>query len=167
MNCEVIVIGPTFERLVEQSFDQIYGSVGGNTGIMLRILGTLQTIGSLTTDRLRRRAFREQVECIIELAKRTIPSLWAISPQTASLRRIIALWLKRFGPSSGQEGFTIIAIATMLSSASAINALPTIRRGQATASLTPTTCRPPWYKKSRASELNEIYRWRCGPKSAS
>ena len=36
-------IGPTFERLVAQSFDQIRGSVGGNFGgnfgILLRMLG--------------------------------------------------------------------------------------------------------------------------------
>ena len=70
----VIAVGPTFERLVTESFDQIRGSAGGNVGIMLRILGGLQTIGSLTADPARRRALREQVEWIAELAERTIAS---------------------------------------------------------------------------------------------
>jgi uncharacterized membrane protein len=70
----VIAVGPTFERLVAQSFDQIRGSAGGNTGIMLRMLGALQTIGSLTVSPSQRRALRDQVEWISELAERTIAS---------------------------------------------------------------------------------------------
>jgi uncharacterized membrane protein len=70
----VIAVGPTFERLVVQSFDQIRGSAVGNTGVMLRMLGGLQTIGSLTADRGRRRVLREQVAWIAELAERTIAS---------------------------------------------------------------------------------------------
>jgi uncharacterized membrane protein len=70
----VIAVGPTFERMVAKSFDQIRGSAGGNTGIMLRMLGGLQTIASLTADPGRRRALREQVAWIAELAERTIAS---------------------------------------------------------------------------------------------
>jgi uncharacterized membrane protein len=70
----VISVAPTFERLVAQSFDQIRGSAGGNVGIMLRMLGALQTIGSLTASPGRRQVLRQQVEWIAELAERTVSS---------------------------------------------------------------------------------------------
>jgi uncharacterized membrane protein len=70
----VITIGPTFAGLVAESFDQIRGSAQGNVGIMLRMLGALQTIASLTASPGRRRVLREEVECIGEFAARTIES---------------------------------------------------------------------------------------------
>ena len=70
----MITIGPTFAGLVAESFDQIRGSAAGNLGVMLRMLGALQTIGSLTTNLSRRRALREEAQWIAELAERTIES---------------------------------------------------------------------------------------------
>ncbi|GHA19774.1 DUF2254 domain-containing protein [Oceanisphaera arctica] len=70
----LITIGPTFAGLVGESFDQIRGSAGGNLGVMLRMLGALQTIGSLTTNPSRRRALCEEAQWIAELADRTIES---------------------------------------------------------------------------------------------
>jgi uncharacterized membrane protein len=70
----IITIGPTFASLVAESFDQIRGSAIGNVAIMLRMLGALQTIASLTTSPCRRRALHEQVQWIAELAERTIES---------------------------------------------------------------------------------------------
>ena len=70
----VITIGPTFEDLLAESFDQIRGSAKGNVAIMLRILGALQTIAGLTASPGRRRALRDQVLWITELAERTLES---------------------------------------------------------------------------------------------
>lgn len=70
----IIAIGPTFASLVAESFDQIRGSAKGNVAIMLRMLGSLQTIASLTSSPSRRRVLREEAEWIGELAKRTIES---------------------------------------------------------------------------------------------
>jgi uncharacterized membrane protein len=70
----VIAIGPTFDGLVAESFDQIQGSAMGNVGILLRMLGALQTIGSLTASPSRRRSLSEQVQWIAELAERTVDS---------------------------------------------------------------------------------------------
>ena len=70
----VIAIGPTFEDLLAESFDQIRGSASGNVAIMLRMLGAVQTIAGLTAGPSRRRALREQVQWIAELAERTIES---------------------------------------------------------------------------------------------
>jgi uncharacterized membrane protein len=70
----VIAIGPTFAGLVAESFDQIRGSAKGNVAIMLRMLDALQTIASLTASPSRRRALRDQVQWITELAERTIES---------------------------------------------------------------------------------------------
>ncbi len=68
----VITIGPTFGGLVAESFDQIRGSAIGNLGVMLRMLGALQTIASLTEDPARRQALSDQAQWIAELAERTI-----------------------------------------------------------------------------------------------
>ncbi|MEN6375118.1 MAG: DUF2254 domain-containing protein [Smithella sp.] len=70
----VIAKGPSFESLLAESFDQIRGNATGNVGIMLRMLGALQTIASMTACPSRRRALREQLQWIAELAERTIAS---------------------------------------------------------------------------------------------
>ena len=68
----MITIGPTFASLLAESFDQIRGSAQGNVGIMLRMLGGLQTIANLTDSPSRRRILSEAAECIGELAARTV-----------------------------------------------------------------------------------------------
>jgi uncharacterized membrane protein len=70
----VIAIGPTFASLAAESFDQIRASACGNVGIMLRMMGALQTIASLTASPSRRQALGDQAQWIAELAKRTIES---------------------------------------------------------------------------------------------
>ncbi|HUS98028.1 MAG TPA: DUF2254 family protein, partial [Hyphomicrobiaceae bacterium] len=70
----VITIGPTFEGLLAESFDQIRGSAKGNVAIMLRMLWALQTIAGLTARPGRREALREHVQWIADLAERTLES---------------------------------------------------------------------------------------------
>ncbi len=70
----VIAKGPSFQSLLSEAFDQIRESAKGNLGIMLRMLGSVQTIASLTDDPSRRQALHEQEEWIAELAKRTLES---------------------------------------------------------------------------------------------
>jgi len=70
----VIAKGPSFQSLVAESFDQIRESAKGNLGIMLRMLGALQTIASLTASPSRRKSLGEQVEWIAELAAHNIES---------------------------------------------------------------------------------------------
>jgi len=70
----VIAIGPSFQSLLSDAFDQIRESAKGNVAVMLRMLAALQTIASLTASPCRRKTLREQVECIAELAERTIES---------------------------------------------------------------------------------------------
>ncbi len=70
----VVAKGPSFESLLAESFDQIRSSARGNVAIMLRMLGALQTITSLTARPDRRRALREQMQWIAERAERTLES---------------------------------------------------------------------------------------------
>ncbi len=70
----VIAKGPSFEGLLTEACDQIRSSASGNVAIISRMLGALQTIGSRTTHPGRRRALREQLELIAELAGRTVES---------------------------------------------------------------------------------------------
>ncbi len=70
----IIAIGPTFAGLVAESFDQIRGSANGNVAIMIQMLGSIQTIASLTASQGQRQVLREQAQWIAELAERTIES---------------------------------------------------------------------------------------------
>jgi uncharacterized membrane protein len=70
----VIAKGPSFESLLAESFDQIRRSAKGDVVILSRILGALQLLAGLTASPSRRRALREQVQWIAELAGRTIDS---------------------------------------------------------------------------------------------
>jgi uncharacterized membrane protein len=70
----VIAKGPSFESLLAESFDQIRSSAKGNVAIMWRMLDAFQTLASLTDSPHRRRALREQVQWIAELAERTVDS---------------------------------------------------------------------------------------------
>ena len=70
----VLAIGPTFASLVGESFDQIRGSSQGNLSIMLRMLGSIHTIGTLTDKTKRCRILGEHVDCIAEVGSQSIPS---------------------------------------------------------------------------------------------
>ncbi|PKN89486.1 MAG: DUF2254 domain-containing protein [Deltaproteobacteria bacterium HGW-Deltaproteobacteria-1] len=70
----VIAKGPSFESLLAESFNQIRSSAIGNVAIILQMLGALQTIASMTDSPSRRRALREQLQWIAELAERTLVS---------------------------------------------------------------------------------------------
>ncbi|CAN5272075.1 DUF2254 domain-containing protein [soil metagenome] len=70
----VIGMGPSFESMVAESFDEIRGSSGGNVSIMLRLLAALEIIGSQTTVPSRRSVLREQMRAVVETAQRTIDS---------------------------------------------------------------------------------------------
>jgi uncharacterized membrane protein len=70
----VIAKGPGFEGLLAASFDQVRSNAGGNVAIMLRMVGAFQTIAGRTVNASRRRALREQVQWIAELAERTVES---------------------------------------------------------------------------------------------
>ncbi len=70
----LVAIVPTFEGLLAEAFDQIRGSAEGNVAIIARMLGAIDTLGSLTVNPNHRRALAEQVQGIAELAGRTLPA---------------------------------------------------------------------------------------------
>ncbi len=70
----VVSKGPSFESLLDESFDQIRGSAKGDLAIMTRMLGALQTVAGRTAAPDRRRALRGQVGLIAELAERSLES---------------------------------------------------------------------------------------------
>jgi uncharacterized membrane protein len=70
----VITIGPTFAGLAAESFDQIRVSAKGNVAVMFRLLDAIEIITGLTASAGRRRALREQMDWIAELAARTLES---------------------------------------------------------------------------------------------
>jgi len=68
----VIAIVPSFEGLLAEAFDQIRGSSEVNVAVLVRMLGALDTLGSLTIKPSHLRALDEQLQWIDELANRTI-----------------------------------------------------------------------------------------------
>ncbi len=84
----VITIGPSFEGLLAEAFDQIRDSAKGNVAIMLRLLGALQTIAGLTAGSGRRRVLRDQVRWIAEPAERTLESAHDRARMNVRLARV-------------------------------------------------------------------------------
>ena len=70
----VVAIVPSFEGLLNESFDQIRGSAERNVAILSRMLGALKTIGGLAIRPGHLRALDEQLQCIVELADRRVES---------------------------------------------------------------------------------------------
>ena len=70
----VIAIGPSFESLLAESFDQIRSFAKGDVVIMSRMLDAIQTLAGLTASPHRRQALRDQIQWIAELAGRTVDS---------------------------------------------------------------------------------------------
>jgi len=70
----VIAKGPSYESLLGESFDQIRSNAKGNVAVMSRMLDAFQTLASLTASPYHRRALREQMRWIAELAERTVES---------------------------------------------------------------------------------------------
>jgi uncharacterized membrane protein len=68
----VIAVGPSFDSLLAESFDEIQSSCKGNLTVMLRMLDGLQTVAGLTTDPCHRRALGAQANQIADLAERTL-----------------------------------------------------------------------------------------------
>ncbi|MEO7678172.1 MAG: DUF2254 family protein, partial [Verrucomicrobiota bacterium] len=68
----VITLGPTFASLVAEAFDQIRGSADANVAVLLRLLDALETVAHFTTSGSRRQVLREQMDCLAEVAARTI-----------------------------------------------------------------------------------------------
>ncbi|CDH45198.1 DUF2254 domain-containing protein [Candidatus Contendibacter odensensis] len=70
----VMARGPSFESLLNEAFDQIRQNAESNVAILLRMLGSLQTIAVLTSSLNRRWLLQQKVEEIAEAAERTIVS---------------------------------------------------------------------------------------------
>lgn len=70
----MVAIEPNFDSLLAESFDQIRGSGKMNLAILLRMLGALQTIGSLTTNLSHLMAIDQQLQWIAELIERCFES---------------------------------------------------------------------------------------------
>lgn len=70
----MVAIVPSFESLLSVSFDQIRSCAENNVAILVRILGALDTIGSMTIRLSHLRAIDKQLQCIAELTDRCIQS---------------------------------------------------------------------------------------------
>jgi uncharacterized membrane protein len=69
----LIARGPSFVSLLGEALDQIRQNAEGNVAVLTRLVHTLVTIESVTTEPKRRRALQLQAEAILATVERTIP----------------------------------------------------------------------------------------------
>jgi uncharacterized membrane protein len=70
----LVVIVPKFSSLLAEAFDQIRSNAEHNMAILVRMLGSLNTIASLTSRLSDLRAIDEQLHLITELTERNVKS---------------------------------------------------------------------------------------------
>jgi uncharacterized membrane protein len=70
----VVAIAPSFVGLLTEGLSEIRRSAAGNVAIMASMLHAIGVIGSRTTSQGRRRALRQHVHQIAELADKTVGS---------------------------------------------------------------------------------------------
>ena len=81
----VIVKGPSFERFVGESFDEIRANARGNATVILRLLHSLKTIGAATDDGGRSSLISKHISLLEDLTNRTIDSEY----DAARIRRVL------------------------------------------------------------------------------
>jgi len=84
----VIAKGPSFESLLAESFDQIRSIAKGDVVIMSRMLGAFQTLSGLIVGPNRRRALRDQVQWVAEMAERSVESAHGRARINAQIARV-------------------------------------------------------------------------------
>lgn len=88
----VIAKGPSFEKLLAESFNQIRRIAKGDVVILFQMLGAFQTLAGIIADPNRRRALRDQVQWVAEIADRSIESAhdrMRINAQIARVREAL------------------------------------------------------------------------------
>ena len=81
----VIVKGPSFERFVGESFDEIRANARGNATVILHLLHSLKTIGAATDDAGRSSLISKHISLLEDLTNRTIDSEY----DAARIRRVL------------------------------------------------------------------------------
>jgi uncharacterized membrane protein len=88
----VIARGPTFERLLGESFDEIRQSAEHNMAVLTRLVQTLGMIGGQVASATRRQAIRQQLEWALEAAERGIRAphdRWPVEAAAANALRVV------------------------------------------------------------------------------
>ena len=70
----IVCRAPDFAGLLAEAFDQIRRSAGGNVAVIVRMIATIDMLGSLTVGKERQRDLLAQLDFIAELAARTVPA---------------------------------------------------------------------------------------------
>ena len=70
----VIARGPTFQSLLDESFDQIRQNAQNNVAVLVRLIEVLHVLAGLTHDERRRQALQRHADLVFEMAARTIAS---------------------------------------------------------------------------------------------
>jgi len=85
----VITVEPTYERLVQRSFEKIRQSARGNPAVLIRMLDGLARIMERTTAEDQRRVLLEQAAMIIQASDESVPD----APDRADVRRAYEAFL--------------------------------------------------------------------------
>ncbi|WP_181373266.1 DUF2254 domain-containing protein [Massilia glaciei] len=71
---KIVAVSPDFAGMLAEAFDQIRRSAGGNVAVILRMIATIETLGSLAVDGRRHHDLLAQLDYIAELCARTVPA---------------------------------------------------------------------------------------------
>jgi uncharacterized membrane protein len=85
----VITVEPTYERLVQRSFEKIRQSARGNPAVLIRMLDGLARIMERTTAEGQRRVLLQQAAMIIQASDESVPD----APDRADVRRAYEAFL--------------------------------------------------------------------------
>jgi len=84
----VIALGPTFEGMLADAFDQIRQNGTANIAVLLALLTALEVIAGRTEDAHRRSAVRQQVRLIGAAGRRSIPEPHDLQKVAAAVERL-------------------------------------------------------------------------------
>ncbi|MBC7781825.1 MAG: DUF2254 domain-containing protein [Proteobacteria bacterium] len=87
----LVTRGPTFQRLLGESFDQIRQNADGNVATLSRLVQILEILAMQTEDPHRRSAIRQQAALVIEVVDRSVPAAYDRASVQATYARLVSL----------------------------------------------------------------------------
>ena len=88
----LVVTTLTFEKLLDQAFDQIRLNADDNVAILIRQLHSLNTLAALNRSASRHRAILKHVRLVVEVADRTLTSPFERVQAEAYMAGMRAVW---------------------------------------------------------------------------
>ncbi|GGE92835.1 DUF2254 domain-containing protein [Massilia psychrophila] len=90
---KIVVVAPDFASMLAAAFDQIRRSAGGNVAVILRMIASIDMLGSLAVGKGRQEDLLAQLDYLAEISARTVPAPHdsaLVARRLAPVRRALA-----------------------------------------------------------------------------